>query len=192
MTTKICSKCEIKKPLTEFHECKSNPDGLQYMCKECIKAYAYGYRQSHKEENAERGRKYYQDHKEEIVEYRQTHKEEITKCRREHRQSHKEEIAKYQKKYRQTEEYKKSSQKSGHKRRALKFNATIEDFYSVEVFERDNYICQICGIKTRPDFKNSFHSKYPNLDHIVPLSRGGAHSKQNVQCLCRKWRYELF
>lgn len=55
----------------------------------------------------------------------------------------------------------------------------------LKVFERDGYICQSCGKKTRPDFKNQFHSLYPNLDHIIPLSKGGAHTKLNTQCLCR-------
>ncbi|MBU2249718.1 MAG: HNH endonuclease, partial [Gammaproteobacteria bacterium] len=48
------------------------------------------------------------------------------------------------------------------------------------------YICQLCGVKTRPDIKNQYHPKRPELDHIVPLSLGGEHTKQNTQCLCRQ------
>lgn len=88
------------------------------------------------------------------------------------------------KKYCQTEEGKAVRQKAGQKYRALKIGVTVEDFSPIEIFKRDNYICQSCGIKTRPEFKNQYHPKKPHLDHIIPLSLGGKHSKKNVQCLC--------
>jgi transposase-like protein len=38
-STKKCSTC-THKPLSEFHKNASNKDGLQYICKECRRAYA--------------------------------------------------------------------------------------------------------------------------------------------------------
>ena len=38
------------------------------------------------------------------------------------------------------------------------------------IFHRDGYKCQYCGLETRT----------LTLDHIIPRSRGGAHSWQNV------------
>ena len=35
MTTKICSKCKIEKPITEFHKNKSKKDGYGHICKKC-------------------------------------------------------------------------------------------------------------------------------------------------------------
>lgn len=35
MENKLCSKCEILKPYSEFHRNKRNPDGYKYNCKEC-------------------------------------------------------------------------------------------------------------------------------------------------------------
>lgn len=35
---KICSKCKIKKQLTEYHKDNSRKDGYKYMCKQCKKA----------------------------------------------------------------------------------------------------------------------------------------------------------
>jgi len=53
---------------------------------------------------------------------------------------------------------------------------------SFKVFERDSWRCGICGKKTNRQ------AMYPDrtsatLDHIVPLSLGGAHTWQNVQCV---------
>ena len=96
-----------------------------------------------------------------------------------------EKIAARHKKYSQTEAGKASIKKNRQKRRALKIGADCENFNPVEVLERDGYRCQACGKKTRPDF-NQWHPLYPHLDHIVPLSKGGEHTKQNTQCLCRE------
>lgn len=36
---KVCTKCKIEKPLSEFHNCKSKPDGKFSACKECRNSY---------------------------------------------------------------------------------------------------------------------------------------------------------
>ena len=48
---------------------------------------------------------------------------------------------------------------------------------------RDNGICQICGMPTDGgDIVNGHIGRmYPTLDHIIPLSKGGAHTWDNVQ-----------
>ena len=87
------------------------------------------------------------------------------------------------KKYRQSQEGKTANRKANHKRKALRFRIKYEVFNDKEVFERDGYRCQHCGKKTRSEFKPN-HPLYPNLDHILPLSKGGEHSRLNAQCLC--------
>ena len=52
--SKICSKCKIEKPLTEFNVCKAAKDGLQSRCKACIKDHGREYYQTHKAERPER------------------------------------------------------------------------------------------------------------------------------------------
>lgn len=65
--------------------------------------------------------------------------------------------------------------------RARKMNATTaEPFTRVEVFERDGWLCQLCnGPVDRSD--DAPFGDRPSLDHIVPLSRGGAHVPENCQ-----------
>jgi 5-methylcytosine-specific restriction endonuclease McrA len=44
-----------------------------------------------------------------------------------------------------------------------------------EVFLRDDYTCQYCGIRTRE----------LTLDHVMPKSRGGKHTWENLVSACR-------
>jgi hypothetical protein len=56
-----------------------------------------------------------------------------------------------------------------------------EDYFTDQqkrllVFERDNWICQYCGDKvTREN---------ATLDHYIPQSKGGTHSKDNLRTCC--------
>src|SRR5208282_4721926 len=53
------------------------------------------------------------------------------------------------------------------------------------VFERDKWTCQHCGYAV-PDWLRGDAVDGPQLDHILPIARGGAHSYANTQCLCGK------
>lgn len=52
-----------------------------------------------------------------------------------------------------------------------------------KLIHRDGGICQICGKQTDSDDISNGHigRMYPTLDHIVPLSKGGSHTWDNVQ-----------
>jgi hypothetical protein len=52
---------------------------------------------------------------------------------------------------------------------------------SIEIYERDGWLCGICGAPVEAARKAP-DPLSPTLDHIVPLSRGGEHSRLNVQC----------
>ena len=65
--------------------------------------------------------------------------------------------------------------------RALKRKAMVERFLHVEIFERDGWLCQLCGLPIDRDAAWP-HPMSVSLDHIVPLSLGGAHSRANTQC----------
>lgn len=54
----------------------------------------------------------------------------------------------------------------------------------VKVYERDKGICQLCGDKINFNLDPN-DNKYPSIDHIVPLAKGGLHSWDNVQLACR-------
>lgn len=73
------------------------------------------------------------------------------------------------------------ARKAAHQaRRARKRGADAEVFESLEIFERDNWVCGICGGHVDPGLV------WPDpwsatLDHVVPLSKGGPHTRANTQ-----------
>lgn len=64
--------------------------------------------------------------------------------------------------------------KNDHSRRARKMKAFVEAVDPQVVFERDKGVCGIC-MKT-VDLASDWE-----VDHVMPLSRGGLHSYDNVQ-----------
>ena len=65
-------------------------------------------------------------------------------------------------------------------RRAALLGVDAEVFDDIEIFERDDWLCGICGTAIAPE------RTYPDphsvsLDHVLPLARGGAHTRSNVQ-----------
>lgn len=64
--------------------------------------------------------------------------------------------------------------------------ATIELVDPFRVFDRDGWLCHLCGRATLKSKRGTTHPLAPELDHIVPLSKGGEHSYRNTACSCRR------
>lgn len=75
--------------------------------------------------------------------------------------------------------------KGNHRKRARYFNVKYEKVDKTNVFERDNYKCTKCGVKCDISKVGTNHDEEPTLDHIIPMSKGGPHTYDNVQTLCR-------
>ena len=72
------------------------------------------------------------------------------------------------------------------RKRARYFNVEYEPVNVFKVFRRDNWHCQICGKITPKKNRGTRYSNAPELDHRIPISKGGGHLYSNVQCACRK------
>ena len=53
-----------------------------------------------------------------------------------------------------------------------------------KLIERYGNVCYLCQKEVDFD-KNSIHPLYPNIEHVIPISRGGTHSWDNVKVACR-------
>ena len=213
---KRCSSCKAEIPLIGFHKNKNRKDGYHNQCKRCrnnytqknkaeIAKYTKKYREINKEEISikqkkydmknkkkisERMKRYCKNNKKKLAEYRENNKKKIAERMKIYHKENKKHFAEKKKEYDKTTQGRLSRAKRRHKRRAIKALAISEEFNPIDVLKRDRYICQACGCKTRPDYKNQYHPKRPELDHIIPLSRGGEHSMQNTQCLCHQCNIE--
>ncbi|MEU3452178.1 HNH endonuclease signature motif containing protein [Micromonospora sp. NPDC006766] len=68
----------------------------------------------------------------------------------------------------------------GHFRRARIRGADAEKFTKESIFDRDGWRCALCNRKIQRRLKHP-HPLSASLDHTVPLSRGGTHTRANVR-----------
>jgi hypothetical protein len=197
---KKCSKCGEAKPLQEFTRDKSKKCGYKSACKTCLntperKAYQTAYRKDHAD--------YF---REKHAEYRERNREAVRVYRREHYDPQKahayrvqnlERLLEYNRAYNATERGRARTALATAKRRA--HIATGDSGITLRaLFSRDGGRCQLCGgLCDYNDFilrdgVTVVGNRYPSIDHIVPLSRGGSHTWDNVQlahkgCNCVKY-----
>lgn len=163
------------------------------------------WREAHAERRKAYRRMYYQEHGEEERAYSKAYRENkpdtVRAIQRTYRQAHLEKLkARNRENYRKNaEHFRERSRQRVHvwkkdnpdkvlascqARRAKKKQSThVERFSAREIFERDGWRCQACGITVRANVPRTARDK-ASLDHIVPLAQGGEHRPKNVQCLC--------
>lgn len=67
-----------------------------------------------------------------------------------------------------------------HRRQARKFGTDAESVDRKQIWVRDNGRCGLCSEEVDPALRRP-DPMSGSLDHIVPLSRGGAHRASNIQ-----------
>ena len=90
--------------------------------------------------------------------------------------------------YYKTEQYKITRKKScgDHRHRAKNFKVPYVKFDKWnEVYKRDNFICQYCGIVCDTNKINKNKKNYITIDCIIPMSKGGAYEPSNCVTACR-------
>ena len=108
--------------------------------------------------------------------YRDAHKRKTRRVVSKEEQAERRKI--YAKNYRKANPEK--ARLHSRKRRALKLGNGHETYTEGYIFERDGWICGICGRKINKRLK------YPDpysksIDHIIPVIRGGADAPINIQ-----------
>ena len=175
---KICSKCGIEKPLSEFCNHKGRKLNKHYYCKQCtkdiyrinrehVRQQQKDYYQKNKEYFAKKAKKWAEKHQEERAtyqkEYYQITKERDKKKRRESN-----------KRWLKNNPHKNKEYLENKKSRKLKAKGEfrVEDIQRMA--ELQQHKCLACGKK-----------KPLTVDHIIPLSQGGRNDILNLQMLCQ-------
>lgn len=184
METKLCRKCGQEKPTTEFHKDKATRDGLRTKCKSCVKIYD----DSIKEKRDARGKEIYRaDPALKIQKTRKYHLDNPEWSKKTLREWHqKNKVRRSEKvieRFNNDPEFrayrKKTSAEGNRKRRALLANCYVEyniDYGNLLASYKNS--CYICNVKLVPEILH--------WDHFMPLSKGGAHSSENLRPTCFK------
>ncbi len=154
--TKTCARCQRNLLLSEFVFNHGSPR----WCRECTIRYQAEYRAQNREHLVALSRIRYE-----------AKAAEMNTQRRKYREEHLEHDAERVKQWKK--EHRINVRNSCCKRKAILRGAlVVESLDRQKVWERDGGICHICGT---PADSEDWH-----LDHIIPVSKGGAHVMSNV------------
>lgn len=196
MKEKKCPKCGEIKDVGEFYKNNSRKDGFASWCKDCSNESHKKYVESNKESIRKYDREQYwenpEKHREQRRKSNKVNSEKIKIAAKEHYEKNKEEIAKKNKVYHlknkehrnetSRQRYKLKSEEYKHRarERKQKIKEVADGSVTIE-FEREMYAlqngrCGYCGCDLEESGKH--------LDHILPISRGGLHTANNVHWVC--------
>jgi 5-methylcytosine-specific restriction endonuclease McrA len=181
---KECKKCGKFKGFDKFHKNKQSKDGHVNKCKVCKSQY---------DKNPEltmKRKRNYQENTEEILQrnkkYRQKNAKQISEQKKQYYTEHSEQIKKRMKIYWKTESGKETKFKDSLKKRSNDFNVVFSPVKRMGILDRDNWECRRCGVSVHDESTGNWntHDK-AHIDHIIPLSKGGPSTLDNLQTLCR-------
>lgn len=69
--------------------------------------------------------------------------------------------------------------------RRCRGNVSVSDSVRRAIHERDHWACHLCGESTEPE-SGVYDDWYPTLDHVIPRSKGGDDSMENLKT-CHRW-----
>jgi hypothetical protein len=184
---KVCTKCKIKKELTEFSKDKKTKDGYNYNCKSCnkeyrednkdkIKEYQKEYQKEYDQANKDKRKEYYK-------EYREANKDKRKEYLKEWRKANKEYSNEYKKNRRKTEplyklaSYLRNRTYQAFKNKGYSKNTKTKEMLGIEWEVAKQHIERQFTKGMNWDNQGKWH-----IDHIIPLA--SANTEEELIKLC--------
>ena len=170
MDVKRCGSCGETKPVDQFHKRGGTEGGYRSKCKVCLNGSQRQTSRQWKQDNKDRVRAYNRG-------WMDANKDRFRKSKNDrqkrYEQAHPERVAEAHrvKRERNPELYHLLMQAASLRRRARVAGAYFEDVDRALVWARDAGVCHLCGLPAGDDWQ---------LEHVVPIAAGGAHSYQNT------------
>jgi 5-methylcytosine-specific restriction endonuclease McrA len=195
MAEKPCTKCKQVKPLEEYHRAGHTKDGRRTKCRQCEAEEAKARWQAKIDERKAAQKARRARDREKIAERKRAYqasgvgKQKMLAGSKRYRQTERgrENARERQRLYSQTEQGRLQNRIRCSRRRALLIQAagsfTAEEWRAT--VERQKNQCLYC--------QREFTERLPaTMDHVIPLSKDGAHEASNIVAACkpcnsRKW-----
>ncbi|AUR90574.1 Cas9-type HNH domain protein [Vibrio phage 1.162.O._10N.261.48.E3] len=158
-----CIKCECTFDESNFYNDKSKPNGKKPRCKACDKL----------SRDPEKRRVYEKEYWSD-PERREKKRQQVKNSIRKNKEKHKKTRSKYLK----TQAGINTQRKAGQVTRCKSKGAYIEHVDPLELYTEQNGICYMC--------LEQFDFKDMQMDHLIPISKGGKHEVSNVKMCCAK------
>lgn len=175
---KICTNCKEGKPLEAFSKDSQKKDGLRSSCRECKKVYDKKYVEENKESKYAANYAYTASHRKEKAVYdkhrRDEFGDEIRREKRRYYHSGGKEVGDVWKKANK-KLVRVYASKGAAKRRTLLVDSNLSHKEVLYWLESQDPVCTYCGTCCK---------EYYEIDHVIPLSRGGSHSLGNLAVSC--------
>lgn len=176
-----CSRCRSIHPLTVifYRRDRSQSAGCRPDCRECSKARGRRHRALNREQVKTKDRDYRRRNLERLREYRRHYRmanqERQRLWFREYHQKNRDiiiaRVARWNREHAQR--HRESSRLSAGRRHALKMGSKVGHVSFNRIVQRDQWRCWIC--QRRVTWRDL------HLDHVIPLSRGGSHTEDNIR-----------
>lgn len=169
---KTCSKCKAEKAHEDFNRRSRSKDGLESQCRACREDYW----ESIREARVKYQRSYYQANREVLEAKKRARRDSdrgaYLEKERAYYAANRVDRVEFAREYRKANPH--SSWAAGYRKRArlFGFEPTVEDFTKPDVIDRYGDACFYCG------------GEFQELDHYVPVSKGGQHTLDNVRPSC--------
>lgn len=180
---KKCTKCGTVKSLDQFHRKSTGKFGRAPHCKECVSVN----KANHYTENRDRLTAYKRD-------YYKRNTDTLSQRNKQWRSQNQTYLSEYKRTYYRENKERLSDQMrqyqkdnidrwllDSHRRRMLKSVSAFDGSSNQDVIARWGEFCYLGGERVAQDGKplENFH-----LEHVVPLSRGGSHTIDNLRPSC--------